>query len=717
MAVSFTWIDVKAILMAVFCFAPYLLAPGYVVSRITNLFNFRKESAGMQIALSLVVSLAIVPVCINLLARVLSIRTCSLMLLVFSAASVLLLLRDALSGRRLHAPYRSRWGPITLFVAVWLGICLFTFPDLQIGSRLWSSVVIYDQAIHSAFVDAVLRSGTPPDNPLCFFGQPVAARYYYYWSTICALPAALCGLDARATLAASSFWCGLSLAALIPIYLKYFAGINSRLRSRSFIGASLLCVTGLDLIPTALTYLTHGFVHADMDWWSNTLIPSWVDSLLWTPHHVAGLVTCLFAFLLIWNVTQDRVNVDPASLSSTSKPRKLAVHLVLAALAFASAAGLSVYITLCFLLFLCTWLIRLMRRHNGRAVYIFLSAGMLAFVISTPFLHDLRQPASHFVGARPHANHLFTTGIRTSGWVKAVMPDHHFLRAPLLVLDMGVTYCFELGFYLIVLILTARRLYLRRERMSESQKALSYLLIVSLVAATFIRSEAIRTNDFGIRSVLLVQWVLLLWSIPFVEALRVRPRLALVSRPLLRQLVYATLLLGLGASIYQVLLLRLAAPIDSLGSLQHPPIDRMPALSDGHADAMIRSAYSSLDRQLTAGAVTQYDPFNSDALQMLTYTRHQLAAATADDCGTAFGGTAEACALAKDQIRRLFAAGSPPVSAENVDALCRASFVNVLIVQQSDPVWQVAGSWVWQRTPLISNDDVRIFRCGGREMQ
>ena len=727
LAGSFTWMDIKAILLAIPCFIPYLFAPGYFASRVTNLFDFRKQSAGMQIALSLVVSLGIMPVCANLLARFVSMRVCSVVLLAFTIGSILIFISDRIAGGRapieLHTDRgRSTGGLFVSLAIVWLLVCLFTFPDLQIGTRLWSSVLIYDQAIHAAFVDAVLRSGTPPHNPLCFFGQPIIARYYYYWSTMCALPAALAHIESRATLAASSFWCGLSLAALIPIYLKYFVRVSFRLGKMSVMGACLLCITGLDLIPTALTYLTHGFVYADMDWWSNTLVPSWVDSILWTPHHIAGLICCLSAFLLLWH--GERGQDQPAPLLEGSEnqavssgpisslsPRRQAVRVVLAGFALASAGGLSVYITLCFLLFVIVWLARLVYKRQSRMAARFLASGCIALILSIPFLRDLRQPASHFVGAHSHANHLFTTGIRTSGWVKAVMPDHHFLRAPLLILDMGVTYCFELGFYLVVLILIGARLYARRGRMREWEKALCYLLIVAGIATTFIRSEAIRTNDFGIRSVLLVQWVLLLWSIPLVTALRFRPSLVLKSRLVIKRSLFITLILGLCASVYQVLLLRFAAPLDSLAATEHQPIQRMPALSDGHADWMIRSAYSSLDRQVAAGIVAQYNPFNADALQMLTYAHHQLVAATADDCGTAFGGTAEGCARAKDQLRRLYAIDGAKVSPDTLQDICRTSFINVLIVQQSDPVWHLDDSWVWQQEPLISNAGVRIIPC------
>ena len=731
---SFIWVDIKAILLAIPLFAPYLLAPGYVVARLTNLLGFRTQSAGMQLALSMAASFAVLPICVNLLARFLSLHACSLLLLAFSAlALVLLLPQGARAAPRASA---HRWIPWTLLV-IWLLICVGSFPDLQVGHRLWSSVLIYDDGIRAAFIDATLRSGAPPHNPLCFFGQPIPSRYYYYWSTVCALPAALGGLGARAVLAASSFWCGIAFAALIPVYLRCLLGVGRRLRRWTLLGVALLSVTGLDLLPTALTYLFRGSVKADMEWWDNNQVTSWIDALLWTPHHVAGLIACLFGFLLVWRVAQSvsrpvsrpmsrpgpaqRVPAKPGASAGAAEPmrhaplspRLIASHLTVGALAFASAAGLSVYIAFCFLLFLLVWLIRLACRRQFRPVFAFVASGVLSILISLPFLGDLRVPATgraDFRTGRPA--HLFTTGLRTSGWIKAHVRQPHLWRTPLLLLDMGATYIVELGFFLLVLILVGRRFYLRRHRMTEAETALCYLLAVTLVAATFLRSEAIRSNDFGMRAILLAQWILLLWAIPLLDGLLLRPSLVLASRPLLKTTLFATLLLGAGASLYQLVLLRAAAPLDA--SLSPKPVYWLPGPSDGRAGFLIRSAETELYPRLTPDSVVQYDPFNADFLQMLIYTHHQIAAATMPDCGAPFGGSAAACARTKALLRTIFAEGSAPVGAGNLDAACRAAFIDVLLVQASDPVWRIPGSWVWQRTPLLANAYVRVFRCGAK---
>ena len=710
---SFTWVDIEGILLAVPLFAPYLLAPGYVIAWLTNLLGFRSQTAGLQLSLSLATSFAVVPICANLLARFLSLRACSLLLLVFSALALVLLLAPLRRPRA--APSRPRHRRLLwALLAVWLLVCLFSFPDLQLGPRLWSSVLIYDDGIRAAFIDATLRAGAPPHNPLCFFGQPIPARYYYYWSTICALPAALGGLGARAVLAASSFWCGVALAALIPVYLRCFLGVGRRLQRFTLLGVALLSVTGLDLLPTALTYLYKGSVKADMEWWDTNQVTSWVDALLWTPHHIAGLLTCLFGFLLVWRAAESLS--EPATSSRPDQPLgplQVAAHLIVAGLAFASAAGLSVYIAFCFLLFLLAWLIRLGFRRQFRPALAYVAAGALSILISLPFLHDLRAPATGTADARTgHRAHLFTTGLRTSGFIKAHIHHGHLWRMPLLVLDMAGTYLVEFGFFFLVFVLVVQRLRRRRARMTEAQTALCYLLAVSLVAATFLRSEAISSNDFGMRAILLAQWILLLWAVPLLDAVLRRPSLVLASRPLLRKAIFATLFLGGCASVYQLALLRVAEPLNTRTVFSHRPVYWLPGPSDGRANYLIRSAQSALDPRLTPASVTAYNPFSTDTLQMLIYSRHQMAAATAKDCGTPFGGSATACEQTKGLLRSIFAEGTAPVPAQNLNAACRAAFLDVLLVQASDPVWRIPGSWVWQRTPLLANPYVRVFRCG-----
>lgn len=713
---SFMWQDVRNILLALPLFFPYLFAPGYAAGFLLDVFSFRTQALRTRMALSLALSLAVLPIAANLLARLMSLQLCAWLLLGVSiSACAGCVLFEVLRGSmrpRVAAPHRVSSGWIIALGAAWVLLCLVSFPDLQIGHTLWNSVMIYDEGIRSAFIDAVLRTGVPPRNPLCFFGTPVPSRYYYYWSTVCALPAALGHLPARAVLAASSIWSGFALSASISLFLRFFLRAERRLQRWTLLGTALLAITGLDLIPTAISWFTQGFVRADMEWWDGTEIPSWVDSVLWTPHHIDGMLCCLTGLLLLWPVYSFAFTINGASGPVRFRFREHATNMVLAGLAFASAAGLSAYLSFCFALFILVWMIRLLFLRRFRAFLPFVLAGSLALLLSVPLLHDLRQPAAQQMDTRTGKRaHLITTGLRTSGWIKAHVSPHHLWRTPLLLLDCAATYVLEFGFFLLVFFVVAAHLRRRRLRLSEAQVALCYMLGTALVVVTFLRSEAIKSNDLGMRSALLAQWVLLLWAIPLLDRMILRRR-ASVRRGL-GFLLSASLLLGLCASIYQVLMLRFAAPLDAISGSMQRPIPDLPVPVGGRIVFEVHSGEAALQPLLGPRTVVAYDPFNDDRLLLLYNTHAQIAASSPKDCGTPFGGSIAACDHTKAVLRKIFAVGVPPVAVDDLDRACRAAAIDVLLVQSSDPVWSMPASWVWRRPTVVANPSLRAMRCGG----
>src|ERR1700692_1386542 len=109
-------------------------------------------------------------------------------------------------------------------------------------------------------------------------------------------------------------------------------------------------------------------------------VTSWTDSLLWVPHHVAATSACMVGFVFLWHAGRP--------LEHTRRQRVLLATL--AAMGFPSAAGLSVYVTFAFALFLFAaalfWLVT--RRFNTVGLYI--AVGMLVLLLSAGYLHDLR---------------------------------------------------------------------------------------------------------------------------------------------------------------------------------------------------------------------------------------------------------------------------------------------------------------------------------------
>jgi hypothetical protein len=80
-------------------------------------------------------------------------------------------------------------------------------------------------------------------------------------------------------------------------------------------------------------------------------------------------------------------------------------------------------------------------------------------------------------------------------------------------------------------------------------------------------------------------------------------------------------------------------------------------------------------------------------------------------CGAAFGGDVAKCRVAFPSITKVF--NDPDaVRNLNLDNFCDEFQVNVLVVNDTDPVWKDPRSWVWTRSNLLSNPSMRAVSCG-----
>src|SRR6185503_18748273 len=162
-------------------------------------------------------------------------------------------------------------------------------------------------------------------------------------------------VDARAALNASSAWSGIGLMAIAALYLRLRNPGNSTTAWRSAkIGIGLLFVGGLDALPFILLAAKIGNIVGGNEHlnalqfavltWNNleyrilTLLGNWIGSALWVPHHIAAVIAGFSALLL-------------AHSARSKEPSKQFATLAVAGLAFASAVGLSTWVTLVFAIF------------------------------------------------------------------------------------------------------------------------------------------------------------------------------------------------------------------------------------------------------------------------------------------------------------------------------------------------------------------------------
>ena len=271
----------------------------------------------------------------------------------------------------------------------------------------------------------------------------------------------------------------------------------------------LRTVTGLDLCVILWNAIYAGNVVSlssnPEDWSLQSLIISWLDTLLWSPNHVASLSSCcFFAFLLAWMGRKERPGFSIASV-------------IFIGLSLASAFGLSIYVTFAFFLVMIVWAIwQVAVEKSGRPVILLAAGGVAAAVLLIPFLRELMHGSTGTAGGGSP----FEFSVREmipANVVTATSLFQHFAPglgafadtfARLLLLVPG--YALELGFYLAVLLIymfVSRR---GRQRLTRAERSLVFIVMVTIPLTSFLRSSVISINDFGMRSALLLQFPLLI---------------------------------------------------------------------------------------------------------------------------------------------------------------------------------------------------------------
>jgi hypothetical protein len=687
----FTLHDVVGCTAGVMAFCPFLLGPGYFAGFTLNLFQFRRASWRERILLSVVLAVAVTPILATLIGRLVSLLAASWLFVLLTIAAGVLGYRGWRGERRdCRLPLASKIA-VGLFAA-WTLLAIGSLVDVQIGDKLYLPAAAFDQCLRSAFAAAASRTGVPPANPFFYPGHPVTMRYYYYWNVVCALPVRIFGLNARHAELASVVWAGFALAALVPVYLKHFCNETVDLGRKSVIGIALLSVTGLDLIPTIVHFVTDQSFYPDMEWWDGVQVTSWADSMLWVPHHVGALVACLVGLVVLWSVAPD------ARFSERAKAA------LIAALAFASAAGLSVYITFTFAIFLITWTIALLRSKAYREVLTFAAVGALTIVVSLGYLHDLRQPG--YTGS--FATFYVRALESMDDWADAHI-DHEWLQDLFLVAVLPVYYTIELGFFALVGFAQSWAFWRRAEPLKRWEWATINMLGSSLLVGSFLMSTT-GNNDLGYRSVLLAQFVLLLWAVPLVYRWKFEPGTRSGS---FRLLFHAFLWIGLLGSVYQLLELR------SFNYFldEQEYVEDAPWLPKGETIAedlyRARAGFEVLNQHLPEETMVQYSPVNPAYVPNAYYSLHPAVDGFAS-CGTPFGGDPFLCLSYQNKILEAFN-GRKKFTVDDADRLCSELGIDVLVAERADRMWALKQSWVWKGSPLVENPYMRAVACGAKK--
>src|SRR5579864_5487575 len=438
--------DLVATSVAFFLFALVISVPGYVFGWLADVFGFRERPLLARFAISVPMSVGVCPILTYLLWHW-SIIAVWVMYATFWITFLALLIHERHIW--ISKPAIScRTGIVLAIVAGWVVLGLLCLVDLQIGHRLYYPTAAYDYTLRTTITAAITRTGIPPHNPYFFPGRPFVLRYHYFWFILCSLVDQLGGslVSPRQAMLASTLWCGVGLMALVPLYLRLFQPKGAvNLDKRMLIGVALLSVTGLDILPVTFVALFSGRIYPTIEWW-NEQVSAWVTAAVWVPHHVASLIACLTGFLVIWNASHE------------DGVRKRVQTCALAGLTFASATGLSIYVTFVFAVFLAIWLAITAFRKNHRDIAFILVAGLVALAACSPYLLELRGGDSVQHAGGPVLQFTIRSFRVCEAIVESFWPGRPWLVSLTNLLALPVNYFLELGFFSLVGVMQRRKL-------------------------------------------------------------------------------------------------------------------------------------------------------------------------------------------------------------------------------------------------------------------
>ena len=662
----------------------FALAPGYVLARAAGALDFRRRTVVWRCAISVVVSLSAVPILAYWLDLLGGPPAVWIGFSALAAVCVVLMASDMRRGEIFLGTFRLRDLLVVAALLIgWAALALGSLMDLPVGSdRIYTSVTSADQSYRVSVTDAITRTGIAhPLNPLTHIHGAAFLHYHYFWFIFASLIDQAGGswVDARSAFFASTIWCGIGLASAVALYLRFFARRQEALSKTWIIkGILLLGVTGLDIIPNFTLAFFKDTRYMDMEGW-NEAITSWLGSLLWAPHSVAALIAGVTGFLILFEAAEN------------NQSGRRSMNAVLAGILLATMIGDSIYVAFVLAAFLGVWTVITFLRGWTKHTRLLLVAGVTAVILALPYLISLMGPAGggsflqftvrDFRGARAFGlNADFASPLGTYLARLAFLPLNYFL---------------ELGFFLIAGTLYVVRVWPSHRR-EPAQVAGLTLVATSVLISTFLKSGVITNNDLGWRGFLPAQFVLVLWS---VEVLRwrerdVRPRS--YGSSIVDSLLPLALVIGVASTAYSAITLRSVELLN----------DRAEANRVGKRNRDARQIYSQLRETLPASAIVQQNPALENPVYWGIYANRQTAVG-GRNCGIEFGGTGSGCDQIYRSLADLFEHGDRD---EQLEPLCRRLGINVLVVTSDDPIWGIAESWVWRRTPLASAPEVRAFR-------
>lgn len=692
---NFTLQDIISSTLAFFLFPLVLVFPGYICSHALNLFDFKSRHIIVKLGIGLILSFSISPIIFDLTSSLFSLNFSALILSGFAIAFLIVIRKEKTTFTLTPSTKTILW-----ICSAWIVFAIISLIDIQWHDQLYLSVLSYDHTTRISIIEAMTRTGVPPINPGYYPGHPVRLTFlYYFWYVLGSLIDLLGGtiVDARAALSASIAWAGLGLIAITAFYLQMR---NTNRAEKAWqiskIGVCLLAVSGLDVLLFIIsmsnpvkteqwsTIQFASLVWNNMQFSLLTMIFTWIVSVLFVPHHVAAMIAGLTSMML----------VQSARGKTTS--RKIVI-LSVAGLGFASCLGLSVWVTIIFVAFWGIWIITLFLQKTDRnLVFPMILAGLIAILLASPFLLGLLQSGGTTAGQAP-----IIFEVRSFMLLEPFTKELPLLlRSLIMLVIFPIDYMFELGFFFWAGIYWLRIKSKNKILPNPFYLAEILLLAVVLFTVSFLRSTQLLSNDLGTRAWLPGQFILLIWGVDIVEVLFFTKSGATFTsiktehRNLTRYILQILIVLGIFTSAIDSLFLRIFWP-------------GWAGKEFGEQIYSAHLAYDYLRNHIPADTITQNNPEDILDRPSGLYGTHQMAIADR----TAFGVPLDVFNKMVSEVAVIFTS-QKETDWKKTDAICRQHFIDVLIIKDSDPIWNSLALLKTLRPALYENTHYALFACG-----
>lgn len=386
------------------------------------------------------------------------------------AGAVALLAAPSPQAREALAPALAFAGVAALIA---LGPAAAVLPKMGGGGVLLSAPV-YDHS-KVALIDAILRDGVPPADPV-YGGALLTVSYYYLWHFGAAQLAGLTGATGWAADAAGSWFTAFAALCLM-------GGLAARLRP-GHVAPSLVLVAALSgSLRPALAALV-GQAALDRVLEPASGLAGWLFQVSWSPHHVMAACCALLALGLFQRL---------AGLAG--RPEALVTGLVLA-LMLAAGFQASLWVGgITLALAGGAVVLALLGGLPPRRRLVFLSlcagAALLALGLSAPLLQAQAEAAAARGGGVPLALGLYPVLAPDLPHVLRLLLDPFFYWLVFLPLELP-------------LVFLPGALWLLRGRGEDARftRLLALFAPVSLAGGWVLVSTAGENNDLGWRAVL-----------------------------------------------------------------------------------------------------------------------------------------------------------------------------------------------------------------------